>query len=65
VSRDFQKGDRVEVLSPREEKGARGVVTRVDSSGCTVKIVSSGPGFKMTKKIGEEIGYLKRNLKII
>jgi len=63
--RDFVNGDKVEVLSPREEKGAQGIVTEVTSKGCTVRITSSGPSFKMTKKIGEEIGYLKRNLRRI
>lgn len=63
--RDFVNGDRVEILAPKSDAGAVGKVTKVTEHGCIVKIINSGNNFAMTKKLGNEIAYLKRNIRMI
>jgi ribosomal protein L24 len=59
----FKKGDRVEVLSPAEEKGMQGHIIALNDAECVVRITKAGEGHNTTKLIGRHLPYFHTDLK--
>lgn len=56
-------GDRVEILSPEEEKGMQGRIIAANDAECIVRITKAGVGHNTTKLIGKNLPYFYDDLR--
>lgn len=65
MSNVFETGDRVEVVTPKNQSGMRGIVVSSTRFGCVVRIKSAGHSDLTKALVGKELPYVHKDLKAI